>query len=149
MLFDADIIDYHNLFNVAEQEISIFTGSNDMEYADEFIKAACSFSAIRGSCLKIACQCGQRMDQCEILKAILSAPGRQGEIMVYDAHDFLGEPYFILADETAYRVEIPALAETILDYDDQNEIFRLHARFQHILQVSSLTAHALPLSETN
>lgn len=149
MLFGADITDYHNLFTIAEQEISIFTGNNDREYADEFITAASSFITTPGSILKIACQCGKSINQCSILKAILSAPGRHGEIMVYDANAFCGEPYFILTDKTAYRVEIPALAETIVDYDDREETFRLHAQFQHILDCSSLTAHALPAATTN
>ena len=149
LLTAADIDDYHNLFNSAKHEISVFTGKSDMGYADDFIKAACNFSTQPGSKLTIACQCGKYMSQCHIIKAILNAPERQGEIMIYDAHAFQGEPYFTLTDKSAYRVEIPALVETILDYDDLNETARLHEQFQHILSHSPLTANCPPHSMTN
>ena len=146
---NADIYEYHTLFDAAEHEISIFTGKSDMEYADEFIKAACNFSIRSGCSLKIACQCGEEMSQCHIIKAIIDAPERQGEIIIYSAEDFRGEPYFILADKAAYRVEIPALAETIQNYDDQEETLRLHEQFQHITSLSSLTAYLPPILRTN
>lgn len=148
-MFEADIIDYHNLFNTAGDEISIFTGNIDREYADEFIEAACRFATTPRSRLRIACQCGKNIQQCDIIRTILATEGRLGEIMVYDATAFRGEPYFILADRTGYRIEIPALSEIIIDFDDKEETLRLYDQFQQILQSSPLTAHALPMTMTN
>ena len=141
MLFDEDIIDYHNLFQTAQQEICVFTGNNDMEYADEFIKAARRFTATPGTMLRIACQCGKDINRCTIIQTILSSPERQGDVMVYDASHFRGEPYFLLADKAAYRIEIPALAETIVDFGDKEETMRLFDQFQHIIDRSPLKIH--------
>ena len=150
MLYNAaERQDYHDLFNSADNDISIFTGKYDTEYADDFIIAASNFSRQPGSTLRIACQCGEYMAQCHILKSILAAPERQGEILIYDAREFRDEPYFILADESAYRIEIPALAETILDYDNQDEIDRLYAQFHQILSLSSLKKYPTQPSQAN
>ncbi len=149
LLTAADVTDYHNLFNSAEHEISILTGKSDMKYADDFITAACNFSRQPGSKLTIACQCGEGLKQCPIIMAILNAPERQGEIMLYDAHAFQGEPYFTLFDKSAYRMEDPALFETILDNADQAETTRLYEQFQQILAQSTLTASCPPPTMAN
>ncbi|MDH3394091.1 MAG: hypothetical protein OEL66_08785 [Desulfobulbaceae bacterium] len=133
----ADVQDYHDLFSSADHEISIFTGKHDIEYADDFIIAACNFASRPENTLHIACQCGKDMAQCQILNAILMAPERRGMVVLYNAHKFRGKPYFILADESAYRIEIPEFAETILDYDDQEETARLHTVFNQIISSSS------------
>ncbi|MFC1512857.1 hypothetical protein ACFL5J_00225 [Thermodesulfobacteriota bacterium] len=141
----ADKHDYHELFSSAEHEINILSGIHDLEYAEVFIEAACNFLSRPGSMLHLACQCGAEMSSCHIIQKILAARHRQGTIMLYAAQDFRDEPYLIIADKSAYRMEIIEQAETILDYDDQEEAARLYAHFQHILSLSLLTAYRPPL----
>ena len=139
MLYNASAAqDYHDLFLAAENELLIFTGKDDMNYADEFIMAASIFLRRPGRTLKIACQCGTFVSQCHILKSIVNDPARKGDIMLYDAREFRYEPYFILADTAGYRIEIPEQAETIIDYGDQKEINRLHGQFHQILSLAAL-----------
>ena len=135
---DAAIQDYHDLFNSAENEVSILTGKYDTEYADEFIIAASDFSSRQGTTLRIACQCGKSMLKCHIIKSIINNPERKGDVFLYDAHEFKNEPYFILADESAYRLEIPEAAETIIDYDDKVELNRLNGQFHQVLSISTM-----------
>ena len=145
MLFtQAALQDYEDLFNSAKHELDIFTGRHDMEYADAFIRAAGCFLSRQGSRLRLACQCGQEIRQCPIVKAILATPGRQGEILVYDSHNSLDESYFILADRSSYRIEFPEFAETIIDYDDREEAARLLVHFEYILSTSTVTTRLPP-----
>lgn len=135
---DAAIQDYQDLFNSAELEISIFTGKNDQNYDKEFIKTASLFLARPGSKLRIACQCGAGIDNCHILDAIISSPGRLGEVILYDARNFSGKPYFILTDTSGYRIEIPELDETIQDYGDYTEITRLQNELDLIFSLTPM-----------
>ena len=148
MLYNlAAIQEYHDLFKTADLEISIFTGIHDMEYAEEFIKAAHDFLIRPKTKLRIACQCGSDMAQCHILTEIASDPDRQGEILLYDAHMFSGKPYFILTDQSGYRIEIPELKETIQAYGDLTEIDRLQNELHCILSLSPMKTFPPAISQ--
>lgn len=142
MLLTAEAIrDYHDLFDSANHEIAVFTGKEDLAYGEEFITAARSFLSHPGRKLRIACQCGAYMVNCQILKRILTAPDRQSEVLLYDARAFAGKEYFTLIDESAYRIEIPETCETIQDYGDSQEIARLQEELHCILSLSSVEKH--------
>ncbi len=145
MLFNsAAIQDFNDLFAAAVYELTIFTGSHDQEYADEFITAAGNFLCRPGSRLRLACQCGTPMNQCRIVQGILATTGRQGEILVYDSQNSQEETYFTLADNAAYRIDYPEFAETIIAYDDHEEALRLLTHFEYIISTATLTARLPP-----
>ncbi|MDH4321377.1 MAG: hypothetical protein OEV73_07740 [Desulfobulbaceae bacterium] len=145
MLFTAMAIqDYYDLFAAAANELTIFTGSHDQEYANEFITATGNFLCRPGSRLRLACQCNKPMQQCRIVQGILATPGRQGEILAYDSHATEEETFFTLADKAAYRIDFPEFAETITAYDDPEEAARLHTHFEYIISTATLTAHLPP-----
>ena len=145
MIQEVKIVEMQTIFTTTAREVCVFTGIGDREYAEEFIEAARHFLAQPGKRLRMACQCGGDIMGCAIIKALINAPERQGEIRVHDANIFCGAPYFMLAGKTGYRMEITALHETITDYHDPEAVQKLYAYYQQILAHSPQVLHRQPM----
>ncbi|MDH4319917.1 MAG: hypothetical protein OEV73_00310 [Desulfobulbaceae bacterium] len=103
----------------ADREVCIFTGRADREYQDDFLDAACLFLAASGHHLQLACQCGHEIITCKIIEELAEAAKIGGSrLTVRDANHYSGMPYFMVADGSGYRLELPGQDTTFVDYGD-------------------------------
>ena len=126
---------YSTAFAVAEREVCVFTGDRDQQYGDDFAAAAQLFLSNPQHRLRVACQCGNDIANCPIIKRI--AEHHAGSLIVYDASRYAGEaPYFLTLDDTGYRLE--ASGTSFVNYGDAVTNKHLRDQYERIAKNSEI-----------
>lgn len=136
MIHGHPLMAYRAMLETAEAELCVFTGPDDLDYRADLIGGAVAFLAGAGRHLRMACQCGGDIRQCEIIQAIIADAGRVGRLTVYRADRYADLPYIMIADRTGYCYDAGSTAK--INYGDQVGAERWQADFEQIVARSTV-----------